>query len=106
MPQILIGNTGSGIFHKNDSMPGILYPIPQKNIPLCSKLLGVINQIIHNLLQTYGIRNHGFSCTFRKVGAQFHPLRHAQPLGIVDLLHDKCKIIRGESEVHCPRLYT
>ena len=62
MPQILIGNTGSGIFHKNDSMPGILYPIPQKNIPLCSKLLGVINQIIHNLLQTHGVGNDIFAC--------------------------------------------
>ena len=101
---VFIGYTRPGIFHEDGCVSGFFHAVSQRDTALRGKLPGIVDQVIHNLLQTYGIRNHGFSCTFRKIGAQFHPLRHAQPLRVVDLLHDKRKVVGRELKVHCARL--
>ena len=66
---VFIGYTRPGIFHEDGCVSGFFHAVSQRDTALRGKLPGIVDQVIHNLLQTYGIGNDIFACPFRKVGA-------------------------------------
>lgn len=98
-------DTASRVFDKDGGISFPVRDIAEGDAARYREFLGIVYQVVHDLLQADGIGDDQFVFPFRNLYTQLYIPRHTQTLGFMDLLHDKRQVECSELKVHRARFY-
>lgn len=98
-------DTASRVFDKDGGISFPVRDIAEGDAARYREFLGIVYQVVHDLLQADGIGDDQFVFPFRNLYTQLYIPRHTQTLGFMDLLHDERQVECSELKVHRARFY-
>ena len=101
----VFGDTASRVFDKDGGISFPVRDIAEGDAARYREFLGIVYQVVHDLLQADGIGDDQFVFPFRNLYTQLYIPRHTQTLGFMDLLHDERQVECSELKVHRARFY-
>ncbi len=99
-------DTASRVFNKDGGISFPVRDIAEGDAARYREFLGIVYQVVHDLLQADGIGDDQFVFPFRNLYTQLYIPRHTETLGFMDLLHhDERQVECSELKVHRARFY-